>query len=95
MQWTQVHQPFIHSTANKLLIQAFAGTGNTTTLLGYAIHYVSVKILYLSCNKSVELAAKGDFPRKVRLQNRTMIWPILPERLSPRTGDWYATCSVR
>lgn len=69
MQWTQVHQPIIHSTANKLLIQAFAGTGKTTTLLSYAIHHVSVKMRYSSYNKSVELAAKGRFPRNVRMQN--------------------------
>ena len=27
MQWTKEQQPIIHSTANKFLIQAFAGTG--------------------------------------------------------------------
>lgn len=33
MQWTQEQQPIIHSTADKLLVQAFAGTGKTTALL--------------------------------------------------------------
>lgn len=31
MQWTQEQQPIIHSTADKLLVQAFAGTGKTHT----------------------------------------------------------------
>ena len=35
MQWTQEQQPIIHSTADKLLVQAFIGTAETTTLVGY------------------------------------------------------------
>ena len=65
MQWTQEQQPIVHSTAEKLLVQAFAGTGKTTTLVGYATHHASVKMLYLCYNKPVELAAKGRFPRNV------------------------------
>lgn len=65
MQWTHEQYPIIHSTANKLLIQAFAGTGKTTTLVGYAEHHPAVKLLYLCYNKSVELAARGRFPRNV------------------------------
>ena len=64
MQWTQEQQPIIHSTADKLLVQAFAGTGKTTTLVGYATQHASVKMLYLCYNKSVELAARGRFPRR-------------------------------
>lgn len=30
MHWTQEQQPIIHSTADKLLVQAFAGNGKTT-----------------------------------------------------------------
>lgn len=40
MQWTQEQQPIIHSTADKLLVQAFAGTGKTTTLVGYAFKII-------------------------------------------------------
>ncbi|VXC23354.1 DNA helicase [Pseudomonas sp. 8Z] len=65
MQWTHEQQPIINSEASKLLIQAFAGTGKTTTLVGYAKHHSSVKLLYLCYNKSVEQAAKGRFPRNV------------------------------
>jgi hypothetical protein len=65
MQWTQEQQPIIHSTADKLLVQAFAGTGKTTTLVGYATQHASLKMLYLCYNKPVELTAKGRFPRNV------------------------------
>jgi hypothetical protein len=69
MQWTQEQQPIVDSTAEKLLVQAFAGTGKTTTLVGYATHHASVKMLYLCYNKPVELAAKGRFPSQCGLQD--------------------------
>lgn len=65
MQWTYEQQPIITSTAEKLLIQAGAGSGKTTTLVGYATHHSKLRILYLCYNKSVELAARGRFPRNV------------------------------
>lgn len=49
MQWTNEQYPAIHSRARKLLIQAFAGTGKTTMLVGYATHHASMKMLYLCC----------------------------------------------
>jgi len=65
MQWTPEQAPAIASNARKLLIQAFAGTGKTTTLVGYASAHADVKMLYLCYNKSVEMAAKNRFPRNV------------------------------
>jgi len=65
MQWTEEQYPAIHSSARKLLIQAFAGTGKTTTLVGYASHHHQVRMLYLCYNKSVEMAARNRFPRNV------------------------------
>lgn len=65
MQWTEEQLPAIHSKAKKLLVQAFAGTGKTTTLVGYATQNASVKMLYLCYNKAVEIAAKNRFPRNV------------------------------
>ncbi|WP_337160401.1 UvrD-helicase domain-containing protein [Pseudomonas putida] len=65
MQWTQEQLPIIRSNAEKLLIQAGAGSGKTTTLVGYAQQHSNLRILYLCYNKSVEIAAKGRFPRNV------------------------------
>ncbi|MDR6680176.1 UvrD-helicase domain-containing protein [Pseudomonas oryzihabitans] len=65
MQWTNEQAPVIASNARKLLIQAFAGTGKTTTLEGYASAHSDVKMLYLCYNKPVEIQAKNRFPRNV------------------------------
>lgn len=69
MQWTHEQSPIIQSEAPKLLIQAGAGSGKTTTLVGYAQHHSRLRILYLCYNKSVEIAARGRFPRNV--ENKT------------------------
>ncbi|MBN0524134.1 DNA helicase, partial [Pseudomonas aeruginosa] len=50
---------------SKILVRAFAGTGKTTTLVGFAKANPTLRILYLCYNSSVEKAAKGKFPRNV------------------------------
>ncbi|WP_455233447.1 UvrD-helicase domain-containing protein [Geopseudomonas aromaticivorans] len=65
MQWTAEQFPAITSLARLIKIQAFAGTGKTTTLVGYSEQHANERILYLCYNKSVEVAAKGRFPRNV------------------------------
>ncbi|MFJ5299204.1 UvrD-helicase domain-containing protein [Pseudomonas sp. NPDC088368] len=65
MRWTDEQLPTIQSKSRKLLVQAFAGTGKTTTLVGYAEENASVRMLYLCYNKAVEMAAKNRFPRNV------------------------------
>ena len=65
MQWTHEQSPIIQSKAPKILVRAFAGTGKTTTLVGFARSNPTLRILYLCYNSSVEKAAKGKFPRNV------------------------------
>ncbi|HEK1453910.1 TPA: UvrD-helicase domain-containing protein [Pseudomonas aeruginosa] len=65
MQWTHEQSPIIQSKASKILVRAFAGTGKTTTLVGFAKANATLRILYLCYNSSVEKAAKGKFPRNV------------------------------
>lgn len=65
MQWTHEQSPIIQSKASKILVRAFAGTGKTTTLVGFAKANPTLRILYLCYNSSVEKAAKGKFPRNV------------------------------
>ncbi len=62
MQWTHEQSPIIQSKAPKILVRAFAGTGKTTTLVGFAKANPTLRILYLCYNSSVEKAAKGKFP---------------------------------
>lgn len=65
MQFTHEQEPAIRSLARIIKLVAFAGTGKTTTLVGYAQARPEARILYLCYNKSVEVAAKQKFPLNV------------------------------
>lgn len=65
MEFTEEQLPAIHSPASKVRLIAFAGTGKTTTLVGYAKAHAQDRILYLVFNKSVEVEAKKRFPPNV------------------------------
>lgn len=65
MQWTCEQLPIIESTAPVIRIRAFAGAGKTSTLVGWAEAHPDETLLYLCFNKSVEMEAKGRFPRNV------------------------------
>jgi len=65
IQYTHEQIPAINSTARLVRLIAFAGTGKTTTLVGYAQARPKLRILYLCYNKSVEVAAKQRFPLNV------------------------------
>jgi F-box protein 18 (helicase) len=53
------------SKAHLLIVKAFAGTGKTTTLVGYAEDRPNERILYLAYNKAMQVAAQAKFPRNV------------------------------
>ncbi len=63
--FTHEQQPAIDSKARLLRLIAFAGTGKTTTLVGYAKARPEARILYLCFNKSVEVEARKRFPSNV------------------------------
>ncbi|MGF6281982.1 hypothetical protein ABH908_000531 [Pseudomonas frederiksbergensis] len=65
MNWTHEQYPVITSLARLIRVQAFAGTGKTSTLVGYAQHHYEEKILYIAYNTSVAEAAKRRFPDNV------------------------------
>lgn len=65
MNWTEEQKPVMSSLARLIRIIAFAGTGKTTTLVGYAQAHPSERILYICYNKSVEQEAKTRFPANV------------------------------
>ncbi|MGO9014691.1 MAG: DEAD/DEAH box helicase family protein [Dissulfurispiraceae bacterium] len=50
---------------NRIKINAFAGTGKTSTLIEIARAYPGIKFLYLAFNKSIADEAKKKFPRNV------------------------------
>ena len=59
--FTHEQLPAINSLARLVRLIAFAGTGKTTTLVGYAAARPQLRILYLCFNKSVEVEAKKRF----------------------------------
>ncbi len=63
--YTHEQLPAIHSLSRLVKLIAFAGTGKTTTLVGYAQARPQLRILYLCYNKSVEVTARQKFPRHV------------------------------
>ena len=65
MNFTHEQGPAINSLARIVKLVAFAGTGKTTTLVGYAKARPQCRLLYLCYNKSVEIAAKQKFPPNV------------------------------
>lgn len=64
-KFTQEQQAVIDSSATTLAVNAFAGTGKTTTLIGFAKARPEKRILYLAFNKSVADEAKTRFPGNV------------------------------
>ena len=56
--YTHEQLPAINSLARLVKLVAFAGTGKTTTLVGYAQARPNKRILYLCYNKSVEIVAR-------------------------------------
>uniref|UniRef100_UPI0025EA8C36 UvrD-helicase domain-containing protein n=1 Tax=uncultured Thiocystis sp. TaxID=1202134 RepID=UPI0025EA8C36 len=63
--YTAEQQGIIHSHADTLSINAFAGTGKTATLVGFAEARPQQRMLYLAFNKAVAEAAKQRFPSHV------------------------------
>lgn len=56
------------SNANEIKVNAFAGTGKTTTLLHYALAHPNQRFLYICYNKSIQLEAQSKFPKNVLTQ---------------------------
>lgn len=63
--FTQEQWSCIRSTARILVVKAFAGTGKTTMLVGYAYARQRTRFLYIAFNKAIQLAAEAKFGRNV------------------------------
>jgi F-box protein 18 (helicase) len=63
---TPEQEAIIESEANTLVVNAFAGTGKTTTLIDYARARPTKNFVYLAFNRSVKEEAVKRFPRNVR-----------------------------
>lgn len=66
MQLTDEQLQIVGSNANLLKVNAFAGTGKTSTLVKYAEARPKDRILYLAFNKAIQQEAQGKFPARVQ-----------------------------
>ncbi|WP_258141366.1 ATP-dependent helicase [Escherichia coli] len=62
---TDEQSAIIHWQGQKLVVNAFAGTGKTSTLVQYALANPDSRILYLAYNRSVRDEAERKFPFNV------------------------------
>lgn len=65
MRLTDEQQGVVESRADSVVVNAFAGTGKTSTLVAYAKARPRQKMLYIAFNKSVAEDAKARFPDHV------------------------------
>lgn len=65
MNYTQEQQEVIDSNESVLIVNAFAGTGKTSTLVGYAAARPEKKMLYLAFNTGIATEARARFPSNV------------------------------
>lgn len=65
MARTQEQSGIVQSTGHIIIAEAFAGTGKTSTLCGFAEEHPSARILYLAFNKPIQMEAEKRFPKNV------------------------------
>ena len=63
---TSEQEAIIHCNANTLIVNAFAGTGKTYSLVEYAMAHPDERMLYLAYNRSIKEEAAKKFPKNVR-----------------------------
>jgi F-box protein 18 (helicase) len=64
-RYDQWQQSVIDSQARNLVVGAFAGTGKTTTAVGYALARPDARILYVCFGKKNQMDAQARFPANV------------------------------
>lgn len=83
MKYTGQQQAIIQGEEGDLKVHAFAGTGKTTTLEGYARARPNERFLYIAFNKSVQQEASQRFPQNVLCRTSHAL-------AFPRFGSKYA-----
>ena len=65
MNYTEEQTEAINCDDDTLVINASAGSGKTSTLVGYALARPQQRMLYLAFNNSVAAEARSRFPANV------------------------------
>ena len=81
-------QAVIDSNADLLAVDAFAGTGKTSTLVQYALARPNSRILYIAFNKSVAAEAKERFPANVDCRTtHSLAYGAVGRKFSDKLGN--------
>lgn len=97
--YTDEQQAVIDSTARRLRVLAFAGTGKTTTLVGYA-RARQEPMLYVAYNRSIAEEARRKFPAHVTCKTaHALAYAVFGQRYrhklgALRVGDVARLCGV-
>lgn len=95
MELTQEQRIICESNLDKIKINAFAGTGKTTTLLYFAKNNPQQKILYLCYNKSIQMMSKDLFPKNVDvLTSHSLAYRKLGFNYKERIKSFLSTVKV-
>lgn len=85
---TNEQQAVIDSNADLLAVDAFAGTGKTSTLVQYALARPNSRILYIAFNKSVAAEAKERFPANVDCRTtHSLAYGAVGRKFSDKLGN--------
>lgn len=85
---TAEQQKIIESNAPVIGVNAFAGTGKTSTLVAYAKAHSHKKMLYLAFNKPVAMEAQQRFPSNVEARtSHSMAFPGFGSRYKEKLGN--------
>ena len=85
---TTEQQTVIDSQADLLAVDAFAGTGKTSTLVQYAKARPGMRILYIAFNKSVAAEAKERFPANVDCRTtHSLAYGAVGRRFADKLGN--------
>ncbi|MDC9612884.1 UvrD-helicase domain-containing protein [Xenorhabdus khoisanae] len=73
---TDEQKAVIKWNGSQLVVNAFAGTGKTSTLVNYALANPNVSMLYLAFNRAVREEAERKFPFNVECKtSHQLAWP--------------------
>lgn len=86
---TPEQQAVIDWQGEKLVVNAFAGTGKTSTLVKYAEKHPELRMLYIAFNHSVREEADEKFPTNVLCKtSHQLAWPSFGRNCANRLTNF-------
>ena len=88
MSLTNEQKMIVHSEAEIIIVNAFAGTGKTFTLTEFCKERLDKKILYLAYNQSIQQEAQRKFPSNVEARTlHSIAYAVYGNKYKKRLGE--------